>query len=58
MVGPNLDPDDIATSPEEHTNTIFEVVDVNKDGKLSSEEFIDGAYADPFLLKILDQTKF
>ncbi|KAJ7994718.1 hypothetical protein DPEC_G00252390 [Dallia pectoralis] len=37
-------------TPDQTTDRIFELVDKNKDGQISLEEFMDGAQKDPWLL--------
>lgn len=40
-------------TPEQRTARIFEKFDSNKDGKLTMEEFKDGARSDPFLVLMM-----
>lgn len=46
-----------STSPEDHVDKIFKELEKNDDGKLSLEEFVEGARKDPAIVSMLSDPK-
>ncbi|KFP03173.1 Guanylyl cyclase-activating protein 3, partial [Calypte anna] len=43
-------------SAEEFTNIIFQKIDVNNDGELTLEEFMNGVESDDYLMELITQS--
>ncbi|CAN7984110.1 unnamed protein product [Ixodes hexagonus] len=52
---PTGSPQDEAKKPERETERMFRLMDKNRDGKLSLEEFLEGVKKEPFLASLIEE---
>ena len=53
----NDEPQEPEFDPRENARMTFKFLDVNRDGQLSEDEFVDGCLADPMMMMMLESFK-
>lgn len=53
MVGNSIELPEDENTPEKRVNRIFDRMDVNNDGRLTLEEFMEGSKEDPSIIQAL-----
>ena len=56
MIGEDLSPELLQNDPSERTDHIFQLLDADKNGKLSEQEFVEGACLEPTIMSLLERS--